>query len=143
VTRAILAVVALAAAPHTFGVKEVQQAFKRETGLPLARFAAASTRDVTSLRTRPHETSRFGEFQLFVLRASRVARLQRVFTHDKAPDRRGIYWVPDQAGGWIAVTLFERNLVVAWFPSSRGRRVDVGWIRLQRAVASFARRSPS
>jgi acyl-coenzyme A synthetase/AMP-(fatty) acid ligase len=142
VTRTLLTVVALAAAPHNFAVKEVQQAFKKEAGLPLVRFAAASTRDVTSLRTRPHETRRFGEFQLFVLRPSRVPRLRRVFTHGKALDPRGIYWVSDQAGGWIAVTLFERNLVVAWFPSSPGRQVDARWTRLQSAVASFARRTP-
>jgi hypothetical protein len=41
-------------------------------------------------------------------------------------------------GGWIAVTLFARNLVVAWFPSYPSRKLDVRWRRLQRAVATFA-----
>jgi hypothetical protein len=124
--------------PHNFSLQEVQIAFRAHTGMRLVKFAAASTPAVTSLRTRPHQTRRFGEFQLFVLRPSSVPRLRRVFTHGKRADRRGIHWVPDQAGGWIAVTLFERNLIVAWFPVPSGHDVDSRWQRLQRAVASFA-----
>jgi hypothetical protein len=139
VTRAFLAAAALAVTGgHDFSVPQVQKAFREQTGLPLVKFASASTPEVTSLRTRPHETARFGEFQLFVLKPDHVRRLRRVFTHGTRPDRRGIHWVPDQAGGWIAVTLYERNLVVAWFPSTRGQLVDARWGRLQRAVATFA-----
>lgn len=138
-TRALLAAAVLAAAPgHDFSVPEVQKAFRAHTGLPLVKFASASTPEVTSLRTRPHGTARFGEFQLFVLEPDHVHRLRRVFTHGTRPDRRGVHWVPDQAGGWIAVTLYERNLVVAWFPSTRRQQVDARWARLQRAVATFA-----
>jgi hypothetical protein len=126
---------------HDFRVREVQAAFRAHTGSRLVRFAAASTPVVTSLRTRPHETRRFGEFQLFVLRPTSVAHLRHVFTQGRTPDRRGIYWVPDQADGWIAVTLFERNLVVAWFPIPSARAIDERWQRLQRAVATFAPRS--
>jgi len=130
-----------AARGHDFAVEEVRAAFHAHTGLRLVRFAAASTPAVTSLRTRPHETRRFGEFQLFVLRPSGVPRLQHVFTHGKMADPRGIYWVPDQAGGWIAVTLYDRNLVVAWFAPSPSKRVDERWLRLQKAVATFAPRT--
>jgi hypothetical protein len=130
-----------AAAGHDFSVPEVQRAFRAHTGMRLVKFAAASTPQVTSLRTRPHATPRFGEFQLFVLAPDRVRRLRRVFTHGKPPDRHGVHWVPDQAGGWIAVTLYERNLVVAWFPSTPGHRVDARWRRLQCAVATFAPRA--
>ena len=132
---------ALAGPGHDFGVREVQTAFRAHTGLRLVKFAAASTPEVTSLRTRPHETARFGEFQLFVLRPAHVPRLRRVFTHGTAPDGRGIHWVPDQAGGWIAVTLYDRNLVVAWFPPYPSHEVDARWSRLQKAVATFALRS--
>ena len=131
--------VALAPAPHDFTVGEAQRVFRARTGLQLVRFAAASTPDVTSLRTRPHNTRRFGEFQLFVLRPSRVERFRRVFTHGTAPDRRGVHWVPDQAGGWIAVTLHRRNLVLAWFAPSPSRSTDASWERLERAVAAFAK----
>ena len=129
---------AVAAAGHDFSVGEAQKAFRARTGMPLVKFVAASTPDVTSLRTRPHDSARFGEFQLFVLRPSKVGRLRHVFTHGTAADGRGIHWVPDQAGGWIAVTLHSRNLVLAWFPPAPSRRVDERWRRLERAVAGFA-----
>jgi len=128
--------VALVPHAHDFTVSEAQREFRGRTGLPLVRFAAASTPEVTSLRTRPHNTGRFGEFQLFVLKPSRVRHLRRVFTHGTRGDARGVHWVPDQAGGWIAVTLFRRNLVLAWF--ARARSTDARWTRLQRAVSGFA-----
>lgn len=131
--------VALVPRGHDWTVPEAQTAFRNRTGLPLVRFAAASTPDVTSLRTRPHETPRFGEFQLFVLKPSGVVRLRRVFTHGNPADARGVHWVADQAGGWIAVTLFRRNLVLAWFAPSPSRSTDERWARLQRAVSAFAR----
>jgi hypothetical protein len=136
----VAVVVVAAAAGQDFSVREVQSAFRKHTGIQLVRFRAASTPEVASLRTRPHNTARFGEFQLFVLRPGRVGPLRRVFKHGKAPDRRGVYWVPDQAGGWIAVTLYERNVVLAWFPGASTRQVDARWRRLQSAVATFAKR---
>ena len=123
---------------HDFTVSEAQRAFRTRTGLPLVRFAAASTVEVTSLRTRPHNTRRFGEFQLFVLKPSRVRHLRRVFTHGTRADRRGVHWVPDQAGGWIAVSLYRRNLVLAWFAPAPSRSTDATWTRVQHAVAAFA-----
>ena len=137
--RAVAAAsLAVAAAGHDFSVGEARQAFRERTGMPLVKFVAASTPDVTSLRTRPHDSARFGEFQLFVLRPSKVVLLRRVFTHGTTADGRGVHWVPDQAGGWIAVTLHSRNLVLAWFPPAPSRRVDERWRRLERAVAGFA-----
>jgi hypothetical protein len=130
--------VALVPGGHDFTVSEAQRAFRSRTGLPLVRFAAASTPEVTSLRTRPHNTRRFGEFQLFVLEPARVRHLRRVFTHGTGADRRGVHWVPDRAGGWIAVTLYRRNLVLAWFAPSTSRITDARWTHLQRAVAAFA-----
>jgi hypothetical protein len=121
---------------HDFTVSEAQRAFRGSAGLPLVRFPAASTREVTSLRTRPHNTSRFGEFQLFVLKPSRVEHLRRVFTHGTHADPRGVHWVPDQTGGWIAVTLYRWNLVLAWFAPSHS--TDERWTRLQRAIGAFA-----
>jgi len=136
----VVAVLAALIAAHNFTVAEAQQRFRAGTGLSLVRFAAASTPEVTSLRTRPHNTRRFGEFQLFVMRPSRVVHLRRVFTHGIRADARGVHWVPDQAGGWIAVTLYRRNLVLAWFAPSPSRRIDERWTRLERAVAGFAPR---
>lgn len=137
---AVAVVVALVPRAHDFTVSEAQRAFRGSAGLPLVRFPAASTREVTSLRTRPHNTRRFGEFQLFVLKPSRVERLRRVFTHGTHADQRGVHWVPDQAGGWIAVTLYRRNLVLAWFAPSHS--TDERWTRLKRAVAAFAQPVP-
>jgi len=133
-------VVALVPRAHDFTVPEAQRAFRGSAGLPLVRFPAASTREVTSLRTHPHNTSRFGEFQLFVLKPSRVEHLRRVFTHGTHADQRGVHWVPDQTGGWIAVTLYRRNLVLAWFAPSHS--TDERWTRLTRAVAGFAQPVP-
>ena len=135
-TAALL--VAFVPRPHDFTVSEAQRAFRSHTGLPLVRFVAASTPEVTSLRTHPHNTPRFGEFQLFVLKPSRVQHLRRVFTHRTRPDARGVHWVPDQAGGWIAVKLYRRNLVLAWFAPSPAPSTDERWTRLERAVATFA-----
>lgn len=124
---------------HVFSVPEVKAQFRSHVGMRLLTFTAASTSEVISLRTRPHATHRFGDFQLFVLQGRDVRRLQRLFTHGTAPDRRGVRWVPDRTGGWIAVTLFDRNLVAAWFPSYPSRDLDSRWRRLHRAVATFAR----
>jgi hypothetical protein len=137
---AVALVVALVPRAHDFTVPEAQRAFRGSAGLPLVRFPAASTREVTSLRTHPHNTSRFGEFQLFVLKPSRVEHLRRVFTHGTHADQRGVHWVPDQTGGWIAVTLYRRNLVLAWFAPSHS--TDERWARLKRAVAGFAQPVP-
>jgi hypothetical protein len=135
---AVAVAASVAAAGHNFTVPEAQHRFHAQTGMPLVRFAAASTPDVTSLRTRPHTSTRFGEFQLFVLRPSKVRHLRRVFTHGVAADADGIHWVPDQAGGWIAVTVHSRNLVLAWFAPSPSHVVDNRWRRLRRAVSAFA-----
>jgi hypothetical protein len=123
---------------RTFSVAQAKAEFRAETGLRLVNFRAASTRDVTSLRTRPYQTPRFGNFQLFVLHAGKVLRMRRVFTNGVSPDRRGIHWVPDRTGGWIAVTLFGRNLVLAWFPPYPSRATDLRWTRLNRAVRHIA-----
>jgi hypothetical protein len=123
---------------RTFTVSQAQARFRAETGLRLVRFGDASTRDVTSLRTRPHATQRFGEFQLFVVRPDAVRRMRRVFTHGGNPDPDGVYWAPDQAGGWIAVKLLERNLILAWFPPYPTRDLDGRFSRLTDAVRAFA-----
>ena len=133
----LLALLALAGG-RVYDVAHVQASFRARTGLPLVRFAAASTPDVTALRSRPHRTRRFGDFQIFVFRPAAAKRMARVFTHGVRPDRRGIHWVPDQAGGWIAVTLFPANLCVGWFPPGGARGVDERWLRL-RAVARALR----
>ena len=88
---AVALLAALVPRAHDFTVSEAQRAFRGSAGLPLVRFPAASTREVTSLRTRPHNTRRFGEFQLFVLKPSRVERLRRVFTHGTHADQRGVH----------------------------------------------------
>jgi hypothetical protein len=123
---------------RTFSVGQAQTAFRAETGLRLVRFHAASTPEVTSLRTTPYQTRRFGNFQLFVLRPGKIQRMRRVFTNGLAPDSRGVHWVPDRMGGWIAVTLYDRNLVLAWFPPYGSRSTDTSWTRLTRAVQRFA-----
>ncbi len=62
--------------------------------------------------------------------------MTRIFTDGVRADRMGVHWVPDRAGGWIAVTVHARNMLVGWFPSSYGsRRVDPSWRRLQGVVA--------
>jgi hypothetical protein len=122
-------------------VSQAKGAFYERTGMRLFLFGDASTPDATSLRTRPYRTSRFGTFQLFVLNPRKVERMGRVFTHGVRPDRRGVHWVSDRLGGWIAVTVYSRNLLVAWFPPQRGRSVDRSWARLDRAVLSFAPRA--
>jgi hypothetical protein len=120
---------------RTYTVTQVERRFSTVTRLPVVRFADASTPDVTSLRTRPHETDRFGEFQLFVFRPAASRRMTRTFTHGARANAQGIYWVPDQAGGWIAVTLHGRNLALGWFPTQYGAHaVDARWARLQAAV---------
>jgi hypothetical protein len=123
---------------RTFSVPQAKTEFRAETGLRLVNFRAASTPEVTSLRTEPYHTRRFGNFQLFVLHPGKVNRMRRVFTNGVAPDSRGIYWVPDRMGGWIAVTLYDRNLVLAWFPPYRSRSTDGSWTRLTRAVRTLA-----
>jgi hypothetical protein len=123
---------------RTFTVPQLQSSFRAETGLPLVRFGDGSNDQVTSLRTKPHETKRFGDFQLFVLRPDRVQRLRRVFTHGGNPDPQGVYWVPDGADGWIAVKLMERNLILAWFPPYPTQQLDPRFTRLEDAVHAFA-----
>jgi hypothetical protein len=125
---------------RTFSVPQAKAAFQAQTGVRLVTFRAASTPDATSLRTSPYRTRRFGTFQLFVLNPRKLERMRRVFTHGVATDARGIHWVGDRAGGWIAVTLYARNLALAWFPPHGSRGIDQSWARLDRAVVRFARR---
>jgi hypothetical protein len=123
------------APPQTYTVPRVMRAFRRQTGVPLVVFREGSTPEVTSLRTRPHPTQRFGDFQLFVFRPTVARRMSRVFTNGARPDADGVHWVSDRTGGWIAVTLFARNLALGWFPPSHGSRsVDPTWRRLQDVV---------
>jgi hypothetical protein len=119
-------------------VPEAKGAFYAQTGMRLVNFRAASTPDAVSLRTRPYRTARFGTFQLFVLNPRKLERMRRVFTHRVKKDRNGVHWVPDRAGGWIAVTVYDRNLLVAWFPPHGSRGVDASWTRLHRAVVRIA-----
>jgi len=136
----LLAGVAEASSTRTFSVNEAKTAFLTATGMRLVNFRAASTPDARSLRTSPYRTARFGTFQLFVLNSRKLARMRRTFTHGVKPDGQGIHWVPDRAGGWIAVTVFHRNLLVAWFPPHGSRGIDASWTRLDRAVRRFAPR---
>jgi hypothetical protein len=140
-------VAALLAAPladsattRIFSVQEAKREFYAQTGVRLVKFNAASTPDATSLRTTPYRTRRFGAFQLFILNDRKLERMRRVFTHGVDPDRRGIHWVSDHAGGWIAVTVYRRNLLLAWFPPNRSRAIDPSWARLDRGVVRFAPR---
>jgi hypothetical protein len=141
VALAAIAGSATAAPVRTFSVPQAKTAFYAETGRRLVDFRAASTPDAASLQTRPARTRRFGIFQLFVLNPRKLERMRRVFTHAAAPDRRGIHWVPDQAGGWIAVTVYERNLLTAWFPVGGSRAVDPSWARLDRVMLRIAPRA--
>jgi hypothetical protein len=128
------------AGSRSFSVPQAKRAFYAQTGVRLVDFRAASTPDAASLRTSPYRTRRFGTFQLFVLNPRKLYRMRRVFTHGVKPDARGIHWVSDRAGGWIAVTVYERNLLLAWFPPHGSRGIDPGWVRLDRALLRFAPR---
>jgi hypothetical protein len=125
---------------RTFSVPQAKTAFRAASGLRLVNFRAASTPDAISLQTSPARTRRFGSFQLFVLNPRKLERMRRVFTHGVRPDRRGIHWVPDRAGGRIAVTLFARNLLVAWFPPQGAIDADQSWARLDRVMLRVAPR---
>jgi hypothetical protein len=140
VCMVLVTAVAEAQPARTFSVTQAKRAFHSQTGFRLVNYQAASTPDARSLRTTPYRTSRFGTFQLFVLNPRKLQRMRRVFTHGVRPDRRGIHWVPDRAGGWIAVTVYTLNLLVAWFPPQGSKGVDSSWIRLDRAVVRFAPR---
>jgi hypothetical protein len=134
----LLAGTAQAAPTRDFTVADAKTAFRSATGMRLVNFPAASTPDARSLRTHPYRTARFGTFQLFVLNPTKLARMRRTFTHGVRPDSRGIHWVPDRIGGWIAVTVYRRNLLTAWFPPHGSRDIDASWTRLDRAVVRFA-----
>ena len=128
------------AGQRDFTVAQAKRAFHDATGRQLVSYREASTRDAASLRTQPYSTTRFGTFQLFVLNPNNVERMRRVFTHGVRPDGRGIHWVPDRAGGWIGVTVFRRNLLIAWFPPGGTKGVDAAWTRLDRAMRRVAPR---
>lgn len=128
-------------AQRDFTTAQAKRAFKAATGRQLVDYKAASTPDAASLRTNPYRTARFGTFQLFVLNPKKLERMRRVFTHGVRPDARGIHWVPDRAGGWIGVTVFRRNLLIAWFPPGGSKGVDASWTRLDRAMRRIAPRA--
>jgi hypothetical protein len=128
------------AGQRDFTVAQAKLAFRAATGRQLVSYRDASTPDAASLRTQPYSTTRFGTFQLFVLNPNKVERMRRVFTHGVRPDSRGIHWVPDRAGGWIGVTVFQRNLLIAWFPPGGTKGADATWTRLDRAMRRVAPR---
>jgi hypothetical protein len=137
---AAFAVSAPSSTHRDFTVAQAKRAFQAATGRQLVSYREESTPDAASLRTQPYRTARFGTFQLFVLNPRKVERMRRVFTHGARPDSRGIHWVPDQAGGWIGVTVFRRNLLIAWFPPGGTKGVDASWTRLDRAMRRVAPR---
>jgi len=140
VALAAFVVSAPSAGQRDFTVAQAKRAFHAATGRQLVSYREASTRDAASLRTQPYSTTRFGTFQLFVLDPNKVERMRRVFTHGVRPDGRGIHWVPDRAGGWIGVTVFRRNLLIAWFPPGGTKGVDAAWTRLDRVMRRVAPR---
>ena len=140
VALAAFVVSAPGVAQRDFTVAQAKRAFQAATGRQLVDYKAASTPDAASLRTQPYRTARFGTFQLFVLNPHKLERMRRVFTHGVRPDGRGIHWVPDRAGGWIGVTVFRRNLLIAWFPPGGTKGVDATWTRLDRAMRRVAPR---
>jgi hypothetical protein len=141
VALAIFAASSPSVAERDFTVAQAKRAFNATTGRQLVDYKAASTPDAASLRTNPYRTARFGTFQLFVLNPKKLERMRRVFTHGVRRDGRGIHWVPDRAGGWIAVTVFDRNLLIAWFPPGGSKGVDASWTRLDRAMRRIAPRA--
>ena len=141
VTLALFVTSSPSLAQRDFTAAQAKRAFQAATGRQLVDYKAASTPDAASLRTNPYRTARFGTFQLFVLNPKKVERMRRVFTHGVRPDARGIHWVPDRAGGWIGVTVFRRNLLIAWFPPGGSKGVDASWTRLDRAMRRVAPRA--
>jgi hypothetical protein len=122
---------------HVFTAPQLQTVFHRQTGMRLVPFTDGSTDEVKSFRTAPHKTARFGDFQVFVVRPDRIAKMRRVFTHG-GNAVNGVYWVPDGADGWIAVRLLEKNLVLAWFPPYPTQSLDARFDRLTKALRAIA-----
>jgi hypothetical protein len=129
--RALALAAVLAAAAATYTVAQVERSFKGQTGVPLVKVASASTHDVTTLTTRPRRTARFGQFELYVLRPATAARTLRAILGGAKRNAQGIYWTRDQQGGWVATTVFGKNLVCGWFPPHGVKRVNAQWSRLQ------------
>jgi hypothetical protein len=129
---AVAAVLALSATTYTVG--QVQRSFRSQTGVKLVKVETGTTLDLTTLTTKPARTAKFGSFELYVLRPATASRTRRAILAGAKRNSRGIYWTRDQQGGWVATTVFGKNLVCAWFPrGSNGgsKRVNSQWRRLQ------------
>jgi hypothetical protein len=130
----LVAAPAFAATGRMFTVVEVKRFVRVEAGVQLTRVTSASTADVTTLSpgaTPPKRVStRFGRFELYVLRAATQRRTRRALLGNVRPDRRGIYWAPDQQGGSVAYTAYGGNVLVGWFPRGGLHRIDARWTRL-------------
>ena len=130
---AAVAVLAVAAAP-IYSAKTVQQRFHAVTGTSLAVVGSATTPDVTTLGPGAASERRFGRFELYVLRPATMARTRRAILQGARADAQGVYWVPDQAGGIVAMKVYGPNLVLGWFPKSGLRRLDARFLLLDRAL---------
>ena len=131
-TALLAALLALAGPPFTSA--HVARSFRAQTGIPLVRVESATTADVTTLTTRPRVTTRFGRFELYVLRPETARATLRALVGSTRPNARGIYWGRDQQGGWVPYTVRQPNLAVGWFPPGGKKRVDARWERLQAIV---------
>lgn len=121
---------AQAAPVRTFSVPEAKRAFHAETGVRLVNFRAASTPDAASLTTKAVQDEALRHVPaLRPQPAQACADAPRVHVGVK-PDSRGIHWVSDRAGGWIAVAVYARNLLIAWIPPHGTRGIDASWTRL-------------
>jgi hypothetical protein len=116
----------------------VQSSFRVHTGMPLVRLASASTVDVTTLVTRRQTTTRFGRFELYVLRPATARATLRALYQGRRPGANGVRWVPDQNIGVTAMTQVGSNVVVNWFPPGGKRRLDARWSRLHAVTAKLA-----
>jgi hypothetical protein len=140
--RLFLAAVVVAALPHVYTVRSVQQTFHARTHVQLVKVKAQSTRGLTVLAPRSGE-KRFGEYVLYVLTPSTAKRTKHQLVGAAGKDARGIYWIhgsggEEGQGNWVAVTFSGKNLVCRWSPQFGVKRVDARWTRLQRVLRKIS-----
>lgn len=122
--------------PELTSAQVVQHVYRRG-GVQLS--PSPNAQPGTTILTLPYELRElYGGFELYLFHGEDREEDLEALLQDAEPDDLGIYWVRDQKGGWLALTRYGANLVLAWFDAPGDRSVNQKWHRLDGLLEELA-----
>ncbi|MBA3366029.1 MAG: hypothetical protein H0U03_09640 [Actinobacteria bacterium] len=112
--------------PELTSAQVIQHVYRRG-GVQLS--PSGDAKPGTTILALPFELRElYGGFEIYLFNGKN--RAVEALLEDAKPDDLGIYWVRDQQGGWLALSKYGANLILAWFDAPGNRTVSPKWHRL-------------